>query len=88
MAHKPAPADAAKRPRKGEFVMIAEFGAQPGGGIAEAFANVASPCRSAPADIATRELMLAPFGAPTQFAGTTASEFGLEDAFPAPTGLI
>ena len=68
--------------------MIAEFGAQPGGGITEAFAYIASPGGGAAADIGTRELVLAPLGAPTQFAGARACKFGFEHAFPAPTGLI
>ena len=92
MAQKPAPADAAEGSWQSEVVMIAEFGAQPGGGIAEALACVASPGGSAVADVGTGELVLAPFGAPSELAralfGYGASELGFEDTLPAPAGLV
>ena len=88
MAQKPSPADAAGGARQSEFVMIAQFGAQPGGGIAEALTYVTPPGGSAAADVGRLELLLAPFGAPSEFARTGACQFGLQHAFPAPTGLI
>ena len=88
MAQKPSPADAAGGARQSEFVMIAQFGAQPGGGIAEALTYVTPPGGSAAADVGRLELLLAPFGAPSEFARTGACQFGLQHAFPAPTGLV
>ena len=92
MAQKPSPADAAGGARQSEFVMIAQFGAQPGGGIAEALAHVAPPGGRAAADVGASKFVLAPFGAPSELAralfGYGASELGLEDAFPTPAGLV
>jgi len=88
VAQKPSPADAAGGARQSEFVMIAQFGAQPGGGIAEALTYVTPPGGSAAADVGRLELLLAPFGAPSEFARTGACQFGLQHAFPAPTGLV
>jgi len=46
----------------------------------------------AAADVGSSELVLAPFGAPAEFAGKLLgigeSQFGLENAFPAPAGLV
>lgn len=68
--------------------MPAQSGAKPGGSVAEAFADVATPGGTATADIGTGQLILAPFRAPAEFTASARSQFGRKNAFPAPAGLV
>ena len=63
-------------------------GAEPGCGIAKTFADVAAPARSAPPDITTPELILAPFGAPAKLATGPGHKLFCKHDFPASAGLV
>lgn len=88
MGRKPAPAGVSARGTQRKFVMPAQPSAEPGGGIAETFADIAAPGGSAAANVSRRKFFFAPFRAPAKFAQDIGCDFRCQQLLPAPAGLV
>jgi hypothetical protein len=88
MGREPAPAGVFARGRERKFVMPAQSGADPGGSIAETFADITAPGGGTTADIGARELFFAPFRAPAKFTAGASRDFRCQQGLPAPAGLV